>query len=82
MDAVLYFTNRVLAQGQYSLSSETEIVTGSIAVTQVFGLLNYHALTLKLESGAELAITPRCIEYAPGGPALLRFVVTPMDNPI
>lgn len=77
MNAELYDGDRLLASGPCTLSSGAKIVTGSMAVDPRVNLLTSHSLSVRLESGEALAITPQRLEHAAGGPAILVFEVTP-----
>jgi hypothetical protein len=77
MDGSLYDGGNLLTTGPYSLSSDTPVVTGSIAVGNVAGLLNRGYLTLQLASGEQLNIIPRRVEHSAGKRAILMFDVEP-----
>ena len=77
MDAQLFEGDRLLAKGACVLSTGTPVVTGSIEVGQAPSMLSSRTLSLKLEGGQEMDITPRRIEHSARGPAVLVFEVTP-----
>jgi hypothetical protein len=75
MDGALYDVESPLARGPYTLSPGSKIVSGSIAVGNTVGLLNYKFLRLRLANGTELEIVPRRIEHSADGPPVLVFDV-------
>ena len=75
MDGSLYDGENLLTTGPYSLSSDTPIVSGSITVGNVVGLLNRGFLTLQLPNGDRLNIIPRRVEHSAGKSAILMFDV-------
>ena len=77
MNAELYDGDRLLAKGPCTLSSGAAIVTGSIEIGHAASMLSSRSLSLRLESGEEVEITPRRIEHTASGPAILVFEVTP-----
>ena len=77
MDGSLYDGESLLTTGQYSLSSDTPVVTGSFAVGSVTNLLNRGHLTLQQENGKRLNIVPRRVQHSAGQRAMLMFEVEP-----
>ena len=77
MDAELFDGDRLLAKGACVMSSGAPLVTGSIEIGKAPSMLSSRTLSLRLEGGQEMDITPRRIEHSARGPAVLIFEVTP-----
>ncbi len=77
MAGALYAVESLLAAGPYTLSPGSKIITGSIAVGNTVGSLNYQFLRLRLANGTELEIVPRRIEHSADRPPILIFDVVP-----